>query len=167
MPRETGAALVARHVRLLPHLQAKADAYVRDNFGDAFVIGVHYRGTDKWQDAPRVPYDEIRATIQRVAQSAGTAQYKIYLASDEQAFVDYMLDAYADRVMFRDMFRSIDGRPIDVVNQDSNHRKGEDAVLDCVLLSKTQYLIRTASNLSLCSTLFNPTLPEQLLNPER
>jgi hypothetical protein len=167
MPRPIGAALVARHVRMRPHLQKKVDFYVRENFADAFVIGVHYRGTDKWQDAPRVPYGEMRATVERAARTVGTAQWKIYLATDEQAFLDYMVDTYADRVLFREMFRSSDGRPIDVVNSDSNYKKGEDAVLDCAILARTRFLIRTASNLSLCSTFFNPALPEILLNPER
>ena len=65
------------------------------------------------------------------------------------------------------MFRSVDGRPIDVVNTDGNHQKGLDAVVDCLLLSRTHAMIRTASNLSLCSTLFNPQLPDTLLNRER
>ena len=63
--------------------------------------------------------------------------------------------------------RSIDGRPIDVENADGNYQKGLDAVVDCLLLSRAHTLIRTASNLSLCSTLFNPSLPDRLLNPER
>ena len=63
------------------------------------------------------------------------------------------------------MFRSVDGRPIDVVNSDGNYQKGLDAVLDCVLLSRTDYLIRTASNLSLCATLFNARVPEHALEP--
>ena len=46
-------------------------------------------------------------------------------------------------------------------------REGLDAVVDCLLLSRAHTLIRTASNLSLCSTLFNPSLPDRLLNPER
>lgn len=167
MPRAAGAALLARYIRLRPHLQAQVDSYARDNFGDAFVIGIHYRGTDKWEDAPRVPYEEIRATIQRVAQSAAAPQCKLYLATDEKAFLGYMLDRFPGRVLYREMYRSTDGRPIDVVNQDGNHKKGEDAVLDCALLSRTRYLIRTASDLSLCSTFFNPALPEILLNPER
>jgi hypothetical protein len=64
------------------------------------------------------------------------------------------------------MHRSLDGRPIDVVQGD-NRAKGEDAVMDCLLLSRCQYLVRTASNLSLCSTLFSPDMPVMLLNRER
>ena len=43
-------------------------------------------------------------------------------------------------------------------------QKGEDAVLDCLLLSRCQVLIRTASNLSQCSALINPDVPEIALN---
>ena len=35
----------------------------------------------------------------------------------------------------------------------------ENALIDCILLSKTDLLIRTSSNFSLASTFFNPKLP--------
>ena len=78
-----------------------------------------------------------------------------------------MRDLHPGALLFRDMFRSSDGRPIDVVNEDRNHKKGVDAVIDCILLSRCQVLIRTSSNLSLCSTLFAPEMPVILLNRKR
>jgi len=36
---------------------------------------------------------------------------------------------------------------------------GEASIIDCILLSQTNVLIRTASNLSECSRYFNPELP--------
>ena len=74
---------------------------------------------------------------------------------------------FPGQLLVRDMFRSRDGRPIDVVNTDNNYQKGLDAVIDCLLLSRTQFLIRTASNLSLCAAMFNSRVPDLLLNPER
>jgi hypothetical protein len=88
----------------------------------------------------------------------------VFLATDEQACVDYMRDRFGDRLLYREMFRSRDGRPIDVVNDDPNFTKGADAVSDCVLLSRTSCLVRTASNLGLCAAFFNPSIPEVLLN---
>lgn len=41
---------------------------------------------------------------------------------------------------------------------------GEEALMDALLLSRCNVLIRTSSNLSLWSTYFNPRLPEILLN---
>jgi hypothetical protein len=132
----------------------------------AAVVGVHYRGTDKAEDAPRVPYDHV-ATLLREQLRSRPAGCRVFVATDEAAFVEYLHGAFPSLVTSREMFRSVDGRPIDVVNADGNYQKGLDAVVDCVLLSRTDFLIRTASNLSLCATLFNERLPDRLINPER
>ena len=167
LSRQRGFALIDRYIRPKRHIREKIDAYVRENFGDAFVIGVHYRGTDKWADAPRVANDEIGAAIQHVARSVVDGRYKVFVATDERAFIDYMTGLCPHGLLYREMFRSVDGRPIDVVNEDGNHKKGEDAVIDCLLLSRCHHLIRTSSNLSLCSMLFNSKVPEISLNRER
>lgn len=164
LPRTRGAGLVQQYVAVQPAVREQVDAYIAQHW-TAHVVGVHYRGTDKFEDAPRMTYEHVAECVRTAAQ--GRADARVFVATDEAAFVDYMTREFGDRVRFRQMFRSTDGRPIDVVNADSNYQKGLDAVLDCLLLSRTHYLIRTASNLSLCSTLFNPALPGMLLNPER
>jgi hypothetical protein len=167
MSRESGAALIDRYVAVKPSIRAVIDAYVSAHWTNAFVVGVHYRGTDKAEDAPRVPYEDVDTLVRDRMSRTGVDRCRIFLATDEQAFIDYMRPRFPGQLLYREMFRSVDGRPIDVVNTDSNHKKGLDAVVDCLLLSRTHSLIRTASNLSLCSTLFNPQLPDTLLNPER
>ena len=166
MPRERAAQLVARYVVLKPRIRDIVGACMREHWGDAVVLGIHYRGTDKAAEAPRVPYEEVATVVRSAIRSAGRP-CKLFLATDEQAFLDYMRDRFPGQLLYREMFRSADGRAIDVVNADGNHKKGEDAVVDCVLLSRTHALIRTASNLSLCAALFNPQLPATLLNQER
>lgn len=166
MPRETAARLVARYVVLKPRIRDSVDAYVREHWGDAMVLGIHYRGTDKSAEAARVPYHDVETAVRDAIRAAGPRPCKLFLATDEQAFLDYLHDRFPAQLLYRDMFRSVDGRAIDVVNGDGNHKKGEDAVLDCLLLSRTHSLIRTASNLSLCAALFNRELPETLLNQE-
>lgn len=166
MPRARAAELVARYVRLAPPVREQCDHFVRARWNRRRMIGLHYRGTDKSEDAPRVPYEGVAAVLRERTTALGEG-CGIFLATDEQAFLQFMLDQFPGRVVYRDMFRSIDGRAIDVVNADSNHQKGLDAVIDSVLLSRTDLLIRTASNLSLCSTFFNPAVPDLLLNRER
>ena len=77
-----------------------------------------------------------------------------------------MRERFPGRVVCLEMHRSVDGTPIDVIQGD-NWNKGRDAVLDCLLLSRCDVLVRTASNLSLCAGFFNPRLPVVLLNRER
>ena len=166
LTRNRGHALISRYIRVRPALQQVVDEFVRDRFDADFVLGVHYRGTDKWKDAPRVAYEEIAASVRAVADSVAGGSYRVFVATDEAAFIDFMRDRFQDRLLFLEMFRSVNGHPMDVVNDDGNYRKGRDAVLDCVLLSRCHHLVRTASNLSLCSLHFNPGLPEIALNRE-
>lgn len=164
MSRSAAHDLIARHVRLQAHIQRLVDAYVAGHFAHSFSIGVHYRGTDKHEEAPPVPYEEVVGAIHDAAAGAGSLPVRVFLATDDQRFLDVMIERFPDSLLYRPMFRSKDGRPIDVTNDDTNYRKGEDAVVDCLLLSRTNYLIRTASNLSLCSAFFNPDVPERVLN---
>jgi hypothetical protein len=166
MARARGFALIDRYIRPKQYIRAKAEAYVRANFDGAFVIGIQYRGTDKVEDAPRVPYETVHAAIVDVLNRAGATRFKLFVATDEQAFVDCMHVRFPGKVHCLEMVRSIDGRPIDRIQGD-NLKKGEDAIMDCLLLSRCDCLVRTASNLSLCATFFNPDLPVVLLNRER
>jgi hypothetical protein len=138
---------------------------VHTHFGNFHVIGIHFRGTDKCGEAPRVPYEEVCAAVRTAIGVVGTEDWRLFVASDEQAFVDYMEDAFPDMVFSWETRRSTDGCPIDLRMED-NYKKGEDAVMDCLLLSRCHQLIRTASDLSLCSTYFNPDIPVVLLNEE-
>jgi hypothetical protein len=166
MPRERGFALIDRYIRPRRDLRDKVDAYVRANFDGAFVVGIHYRGTDKFEDAPRVPYGHVHAAVLAAIAVARRDRFRLFVATDEQAFRDYVMNLFPGKVHCLEMYRSADGRPIDVTNDDGNYKKGQNAVLDCLLLSRCDYLVRTASNLSLCSTLFNPGIPIALLNRE-
>jgi hypothetical protein len=165
LSRKRGFEIFNRYIRPKRHIRDKVEAYVREFFQDAFVIGIHYRGTDKYKEAPVVPYERIRTAVLDAIKAANPARYRLFLATDEQAFLDYMLAEFPGVLTYRTMFRSVDGTPTHW-RKANNHDKGEDAVIDCLLLSRVNLLIRTASYLSRCSTLINPTVPEIALNRE-
>jgi hypothetical protein len=47
---------------------------------------------------------------------------------------------------------------------EGNYRKGQEALINCLLLSRCSTLIRTTSFLSAWASIFNPGLPIVLLN---
>jgi hypothetical protein len=167
MPREIAAGIVERHVRPTEAVAGAVDTFVRERWPGGRVVGVHYRGTDKHADAVRMSYEDVAEAVTTARRAIGDDNAHIFVATDEQAFVEFMTARFGTHVSYREMFRSTDGRPIDVVNADGNYQKGLDAVIDCLLLARTHTLVRTASNLSLCATFFNKTMPVRLLNPER
>jgi hypothetical protein len=161
MSREEAHRLIEKYITIKKPLQKKIEAFVKKHFKDQFVIGIHYRGTDKITEAPRVEYEEVYRAID---QAIGTRKkYKLFVATDEQGFLEAISKRYKGKVVCLDAIRSTSGKAIHASRKNS-YRKGEEALLDCVLLSKTNVLIRTASNLSACSAFFNPTLPVVLLN---
>lgn len=152
--------LIQKYIHLHSHITQRIDTFVAENFSDAFVFGVHYRGTDKIIEAPRVRYQKVPKAIESEAKKWGIRDYKIFIATDEQAFIEFMLDKYGDRVIYlQDVARTSNGEPIHLNRLQGQYQVGEDALCDCCLLSRTDVLIRTSSNLSRWSTYFNPDMP--------
>lgn len=161
--RQAAHDLIRKYIHVRPYLTKKVSQFVEQNFKSHFVIGVHYRGTDKKIAAPRVKYQEVLKEIKKKIAKV-KKNYRIFIATDEQDFIDYMKIIFPKKILYlKSVTRSKDGSPVHI-RADSPYKVGEDAILDCLLLSKTDYLIRTTSNLSLWSTYFNPVLPFKDLN---
>ncbi len=141
------------------HIREKVTCYYQRNFQDREVIGLHYRGTDKvegqGQEAIRVPYEYIYDSVLPHCKRAF-----IFVATDEAGFLEYMNKRFAGRILSYDAIRSFNGEPIHTTSQSRSlaYRAGEEALIDCLLLSKCKLLLRTDSNLSLASTYFSPQL---------
>jgi hypothetical protein len=162
--RQMAHALITKYIQIKPHITKKVKNFAHTNFRDCFVIGIHYRGTDKIIEAPRVAYEEVVNHVQE-AIKALSQEYKLFVATDEVAFLDFIQKAFPGKVCFQtDVIRSEDDKPIHLRAKSNRYKLGEDALTDCMLLAKTDYLIRTNSNLSLWSGYFNPTLPVFDLN---
>ena len=164
LPPERRAEIIRQYVRPKAQVRDRVESYVGEHFQGTYVIGIHYRGTDHAESTPPVAYERVRAAVRDAIGRAGPVRCRLFLATDEQAFVDYIQAAFPDRLVYRRMHRSVDGTPIHTRNVD-NFGAGEDAVIDCLLLSRCQHLVRTESNLGLCATLFNPDLAQDLLCP--
>jgi len=155
--------LIKKYIRVKEPILNKVDAFVAEHFKNRFVVGIHYRATDKHiGEAPELSCQQF---IKRIVEE--TADFKdpyFYVATDNAYFIPEILKVFPGRVFFLDATRSTDGQPIHK-NALKPDLQGEEALLDCLLLSRTQFLIRTSSNLSLASTWFNPYIPVVLANP--
>lgn len=157
MPRERAHFLIKKYIRLKPHMEKKVEDFVQNNFKGFFVIGVHYRGTDKVTEAPYVSYEMVTEHVNKAIAQLSDAPYKIFIATDDSNFLHFMKDQYPDLILNIDAIRSSDEKPVHVTSSE-NYKKGEEAILDCIFLSRTNLLLKTASNLSDCSIQFNPTI---------
>lgn len=155
MSRLRGYALIQKYIKLKPDLQRKIDSFACEHFKDYTIIGVHYRGTDKKSEAPIVSYDEIYNAVKNEAKEG----VRFFIATDDANFLEYMQDKFPDIIVAADAIRSKDNKPIHYPHADNSYKKGEDAIIDCILLSKCSKLYKMASNLSDTSMKFNPSMP--------
>jgi hypothetical protein len=164
MPRERAYELIQKYVKIKLCIQQKIDAFVARNFKDHYVIGVHYRGTDKWTEAPKVSYEEVHHVIASTIEDKQQIPIKIFIATDDALFLAYIEQQFPHLVCSIDAIRSTNGQSVHIYEKVANYKKGEDALIDCVLLSKCDFLIKMASNLSDVSIQFNPDIPVIRLN---
>ena len=161
LPRKEALDLVKKYIHIQPHIQKKVEHFVKDHLHGAYTIGVHYRGTDKHSEAPRVDYNVVIAAVRNHIPIG--EPYQIFIASDEESFVETMQQEFPSRIVSRDVHRSTGAEGIHF-SEHNGYQLGEEALIDSLLLSKCDLLIRTSSNLSLWSTYFQPDIPVVLLS---
>lgn len=158
LSREIAAYLIHKYVHIRPHLQQKFDDFAAQHF-DSYMIGVHFRGTDKEKEAPRVAYEAVFEQIDSHIPDGKT--WKLFIATDEADFLEEARERY--HVVAIQAHRTDSNVGVHFLHKNS-YVLGEEALMDAYLLSKCDLLIKTSSNLSLWSTYFNPDLPVIRLN---
>jgi hypothetical protein len=163
---ERGAALRAKYLPVRPEITQKVESFAAESMAGRNVLGVHYRGTDKTIEAPRVDREVIPQTIERYLQKNPSIDC-LFVASDEESFIHYIREKFPaiPVVSHDDMYRSTTTQNFYQQHLgEGNYRKGEEALINCLLLSRCNALIRTTSFLSAWASIFNPALPVVLLN---
>jgi hypothetical protein len=119
-------------------------------------LGLHYRGTDKNKasdETNHVSVSDFNALADDFIGSHPGVEV-IFIASDEINFVETFQRRYPDH-------RIVSSGEVvhhkDNATQD-NMKKGEHAMLDCLLLSRCKYLLKCQSALSGFSKILNPDI---------
>jgi len=158
--REEVSRIIEKYIKINRAIKNKVRAFLMQHYLNQHVIAVHYRGTDKISEAPRVPYSKVIESVENYITSHSLEQYKIFVATDEKSFLETIKAVFPHAVVAYDATRSSDGKPLHYNRPDADlSKQGEEALIDCLLLSKGNVLIRTSSHLSLWATFFNPYLP--------
>jgi len=165
MSLDDGTRILRKYLRLKPHLNTLVEDFWRTLSASGPVVGVHFRGTDKTSEAPRVSWVHCLNILEDYLRNHQATQ-AIFVASDEQAFIDFIKTSVKNVPVYShdDHYRSSDGRPVHTEMQGGGYEKGEDALVNGILLSKCSTVIRTSSFLSAWASIFNPHLKVILLN---
>jgi Nodulation protein Z (NodZ) len=165
MSIDEGARTVRKYLRPKPHINAMVDDFWRTLSVDGPVVGVHFRGTDKTTEAPRVSWGYSLNVLEDYLRKHQAIR-AVFVASDELAFIDFIKKSVKSLPVYShdDHYRSKGNRPVHTAIEGGGYEKGEDALVNALLLAKCSTLIRTTSFLSAWASLFNPDLKVILLN---
>jgi len=169
-PRKKIAKLVQQYVQVTPKVMDKVNGWWNKHIApDDFVIGIHYRGTDKkYCCYPYMspPYDWFLHYLKEVEKKYKPANLKIFVATDETEFVAWMASLYkgnvytwpeSPKLSAEDEIATMGGTHKD--KRFSTYVKAETSVVDMLLLAKCSYLIKNRSSLSDVSLMYNGKLP--------
>src|SRR5262249_49682127 len=173
---EVVLGLVAPHPHVRREIADDVQQRINATFEPgAFVVGVHYRGTDsihsgfgRLNDAQtsRTPYRAYADEVRRAIERAGASRHQVVVATDEEDNLPFMRDEFGRAVVCaEDVSRGRAGGPaihFDATLAATNYQKGRAGLVDCLLLAGCSYLVKGRSNLSDASIVFNPRLPYSL-----
>lgn len=163
---ERAADLFNENITVRPEILAYINEFTDKYFAGKQMLGVHFRGTDKITEAPRVDWGYIEKTIRNYLR-AHVDVGGIFVASDESSFIQHITAKFPDITVIshEDHFRSDGSKAIHSLDfGGDNYLKGMDALVNSLLLSKCSALIRSSSFLSAWASIFNPSIPVVLLN---
>lgn len=163
------ARLTGRHIRVHAAVQTEVgDFRAAHLMPGEFVIGLHFRGTDKVLAYPyRSPsFTAYADQVERVLAAYRPARHRIFVATDQTEFAEWARATFGDRMFLQESAPRISladtlGRRHGTHKhpQIPSHLKGPAAVQKCLLLSRCDYLIKNRSSLSDAALAFNPRLP--------
>jgi len=134
-------------------------------FQDKKILGVHYRGTDKVGEALLVPKERLLECITQVIENDPVLKI-IFLSTDDKEIIDFLKRSSLPLpLVYRDdSVRSGDGEQFHRKQEVSKSLINRDAIVNCLLLSNCHVLLKTASILSDCSVIFNPSIEVKVMS---
>lgn len=182
--RRQTAELIERYVRPREYILQKVDRFYRQEMDGGPVIGVHARGTDAVSSQEVRPHRRgslilarYRAAIERLLEEEPTA--RIFVATDDQASLDYLDRSFPGRVLACDSTRHRGGEaaghgptgwvmPAYIAEDpDIAARNGEEAVVEYLLLARCRHLVHNGGSLARTVLLCVPDLPHTNVHGQR
>jgi hypothetical protein len=174
--RQLTSDVIRAFVRPRRHVETKVDAFFDARMSGRKVIGVHARGTDAVSTREKRQYrhgsldlgrlvDEIRRLLPDLTGA------KLLVATDAEATLSYLVDAFGEHVIAYDAVRHEGGEPAGqgptgcimpayvAADRQRAAQNGEDAVVEYLLLSRCQHLVHNGASLATTVLLANPLIP--------
>jgi hypothetical protein len=153
--RKKGRETVNKYIKINKRIHKKVEDYYIKNLQGSTILGIHIRGTDLHYAAPVSPAEYFSSVEKYLSEYPKS---KIFIATDQEQYISVFQNKFGDAVYFSDCFRS--NNDIAPFNRTelSPYQKGEDVLVDILILSKSDFLIKGSSNVGEIALYFNENL---------
>jgi len=158
--------VINKYVKVKPTVTKKVEEFASKHFsGD--ILGVHVRGTDKKLEYPHkaLPLSAYLDAIEAYLTVKPNA--KIYVASDNNEAIGEIVKTFGrEKIIAYGAVRMknyLSADPICLTSA-TGPMHGEEVLIECTLLSKTDHLICTDSNVAAAALYMNPDITTTYLN---
>ena len=168
---------IKQYIRIKKNVTEKVDAFYSKNMQNYLCIGVHVRFANAHaHEVPGGRHPTIKqyfAEIDAIVKSNSHQKIKIYIATDSHQVIAQFKQRYDSNLIYIDAYRASGAEDPGLIYENPSywlqhpaewHKKkagfngGLTALMDCLLLTRCDYLIHTTSNLSNFVVFFNPTI---------
>lgn len=153
--RSKGADIVGRYFRVKSAIQSKVTSFTDQHFSGHAVLGLHIRGTDLMYAPPMSPGEYFPAVDRWLAERHDG---RVFVATDQAQYLESFQARYGEAILCSDSWRSRDDVAPFNKEELSPHKRGEDVLVDILLLSACDFLLKGASNVGEMAMYFNPEL---------
>jgi hypothetical protein len=150
--------IIKTYIHLKSHVQEKIEQFLERNTQPSDkILAVHKRGTDHICDAPLLNTQTYLKCIDEYIDSYD----KLLLCTDEEYIIDEFKQRYGDKLIYYSSIRATENNNIGIhqsVGLLDPYKMGEDVIIETYLMSRSDFLIKTVSNVSNAALLINPSL---------
>lgn len=172
LPREFNTRLemnrlISKYVKVKQEIEDKVSDIVSD-LGEN-PLGVHVRMTDKHNctnhgEPETGKPKSVELYQNHIDKNLEQNDSKIFLATDDFDVLEHMKGRYNDKIVTTDCIRSTGHKSIHHDLKGNNREKGEQVLIDCLVLSRCRHIIKGISNVALCAMFWNLDLTCENLN---
>jgi hypothetical protein len=153
---------IKKYIRIKENITQEVDDFYNINMKGNNVIGIHIRGTDKGtanaaSNTMRIvkPSEYVKE-IDKYLQEHKTS--KIFVATDQEQSLEYMKSVYGEKIISYPSLRSKSNLAPFQMQEGNNYLKAKDVFIECLLLSRCEYLLKCTSAVGEAALWFNPEL---------
>jgi hypothetical protein len=163
--RQEVNGIIKKYIMIRKDIRKKAKAFWFKHLKGKRVVGVHIRYSDEaLSDQGKNAGKQFLSSVEAYVESDPDAY--VFLATDSHEQLEGMKSRFGDRMVYqKDIERGRRGNPVHfrqgpVLKERSGGAKiAGEALIDMILLSKCNYMIRGFSNLSSAASFYNPFMP--------